>query len=189
MVRSQSRGQLGRGIVDSGTGAARITFVSPLENHEQLSALQSICGHDGPVAKLPAPDPSDRVLSAPTIKGSLHACERAVRVEGVAEGATVRLFRDGHEYAAACFDYPSLWFRIADPLRKDERIKVDQHFPDCEPQARFPTRLRLGRQTTCRFRFFSAHSVRARPALASPGCDTERGCGSCRLTTASQPDR
>jgi hypothetical protein len=132
VVRSDLRGELGRGVVDSVTGVARIGFVESLGNNEVLTAQQSICGHDGPLSQLPAPDPptNNRLLDAPTINGPLHACERAVLVEGVKEGATVRLFRNGTQYAAASFDYSSLWFRIADPLQEGERIKVDQSFPD-----------------------------------------------------------
>src|SRR5262245_25917503 len=104
VVRSDLRGELGRGIVDSVTGAARVSFVKSLENNEVLKAQQSICSHDGPLSPLPAPDPptNDRSLPAPTIKGPLHACERAVFVEDVKEGASVHLFRNGTQYAAAC---------------------------------------------------------------------------------------
>src|SRR5262245_15323265 len=66
------------------------------------------------------PPTNDRSLPAPTIKGPLHACERAVFVEDVKEGASVHLFRNGTQYAAACFDYSSLWFRITDPLQEGE---------------------------------------------------------------------
>jgi hypothetical protein len=161
VVRSDFQGELGRGIVDSVTGVARTGFVQSLGNNEMLTAQQSICGHDGPLSQLPAADlpTNDRSLSAPTIKGPLHACERAVLVEGVKEGASVHLFRNGTQYAAACFDYSSLWFRIADPLIEGERIKVDQSFPDCAYQGPPSTEIVVG----------PAKDV-PRPELVGPFC-------------------
>jgi hypothetical protein len=144
VVVSDSRGELGRADVDPMSGAARVAFVAPLQNGETLRGQQSICGHKGPLGSLPPPDfPANtaRVLAAPTIKDPLHACEGAVLVEGVAVGAIVRLYRDGTEYSSTCFDYSSIWFRVADPLKKGEHIKVDQRFPDCELASPFSNEL------------------------------------------------
>ncbi len=147
VVVSTARGELGRADIDPQSGAARVQFVSPLENGEVLKAQQSICGHKGPVTALPAldfPANTRRVLAAPTIKGPLRACECAVLVENVAVGAIVTLYREGEEYSAACFDFSSIWFRVADPLKKDERIKVDQRFPDCELASPFSNEIKVG---------------------------------------------
>ncbi len=169
VVVSQSRGELGRADTDPMTGAARIAFSAALKAGEQLTAQQSICGLSGPVGSLPIPDfpaNSERVLPAPNLRGPLHACERAVLVEDVEVGAIVRLFRDGVEYSATCFDYSGLWLRVADPLKKNELIKVDQRFPDCELNSPFSVELRVG----------PPDAVRA-PEMVGPFCKGTRRIG------------
>src|SRR5262249_48816171 len=121
------------------------------------------------------PPTNDRSLPAPTIKGPLHACERAVFVEDVKEGASVHLFRNGTQYAAACFDYSSLWFRITDPLQEGERIKVDQQFPDCEYQGPPSTEIVVG----------PANDV-PRPELVGPFCTGTTCIGVGGLRYAAQ---
>ena len=139
-VSSTTRGPLGNAVVDPGEGAARVHFSSPLQDQEILQAVQSICGKNGPITALPRPDrpqSDQRLIPTPSLQPPLHACERAVFVSKVSEGAVVKLFRDNAVYASACFDYAQLWFRIADPLKDKgaahpEMIAVQQAFPTCE---------------------------------------------------------
>ena len=134
-VTSQTRGTLGRGAFDPETGSARVRFSLPLHEGEVLFAEQAICGLTGPPGELPLPDRAqivDGLLPAPLIAIPPVACDLAVLVKGVAEGATVRMFRGGREYSSACFDYPSAWFQFADCLVTGEQIWFDQRFPDCE---------------------------------------------------------
>ena len=65
-------------------------------------------------------------------------------IEGVKEGATVHFYRDGVKKSAACFDFSGLWYRLVHPLKKDERIKVDQHFPDCDLKSPFSNEIQVG---------------------------------------------
>ncbi len=135
LITSEKNGELGRGIVDSQSGAARVEFAVPLLEGETLSAMQTVCGRSGPRGPLPRPDlpqTQDRKLPPPTIRLPLHRCERAVWIGGVADGATVSLFRRGQVYASGCFHYPALWFEFPDPLTVDEPVWADQRFPTCE---------------------------------------------------------
>ena len=134
VVTSPTGSELGRGFVDPATGAARVVFAAPLLSNEALTATQSICALNFGSTLVPAPDSpvgDDRTLPAPRILGSLQACARAVDVEGVKEGALVRLYRNGIEDSAAWFDYSNLLFVINQPLNEGDVISVDQQFPDC----------------------------------------------------------
>ncbi|HEX3126133.1 MAG TPA: hypothetical protein VH394_02290, partial [Thermoanaerobaculia bacterium] len=73
---------------------ARIYLSAPfshLQSNEQLRAMQTVCGQPGPITVLTPPDDPAMVpvrkLAAPIVKGPLHACQCAVRLEGVIPGA------------------------------------------------------------------------------------------------------
>ena len=137
-VESPADGLLADGRADA-DGVARLRLAQRrLLDGEHLRAMQRICTHTGGPTDLPAPDrpyAQDWRVDAPVIRGPLVECDRAIRVEGVVPGAMVRLYRDGAESASACFDYPDLWFKFADPLREGERVEVDQVMRGCEIQS------------------------------------------------------
>ncbi|WKB55801.1 DUF4185 domain-containing protein [Eleftheria terrae] len=168
--------RLGEATVDAASGRARVGFAEPLQGDMEATAVQALCGRSGPVLALPSPDLPYTVpdatgglrLRPPVIQGPLHDCERAVRVEGVSEGALVRLYRDGEHRATACFDSSGLWYRIEQPLKQGERIHVDQYFPGRElsspPSATLPV--------------LPASAVPA-PVLVGPAC---KGSTAVRLS-------
>jgi hypothetical protein len=57
-----------------------------------------------------------------------------VLVTGVFDGATVKLDRSNALEQTAAFDLPGLWFGVARPLAKGEKLHADQEFPRCERQ-------------------------------------------------------
>ena len=88
---------------------------------DTLVATQTACGIAGLPTPLPAPDPlpgEKGQLAPPTVEGPLRACQRAVTVSNVIDGARVIL----EETPApgfteqACFDLPTLWFPVP-PLK------------------------------------------------------------------------
>jgi len=175
-IVSQTRGPMGKGTVDPDLGAARVVFAQPLLEGEVLTGQQSICSLLGPPSPLPPPDlpySVQRVIAKPAIQEPLHACERAVLVKGVAVGATVRMFRNDIESGSSCFDYPELWFRVADPLKKDEKVGFDQRFPDCELTGP-PVHAKVGSAAAVPVPVVSRHAERSshRPALQRRRADS-----------------
>jgi hypothetical protein len=144
VVKSTTRGVLGHAVVDPETGAAHVRFDPFLNDGEDLVAQQTLCGKRGPDSKCPKPDRPANIrdqLPAPVVKEPLRACQRALWIEGVAEGAIVRIFRDGRESSSACFPYSEARYRLRRELREAEVIKVDQRFPDCEYRSPFSKKI------------------------------------------------
>ena len=174
--KAGSQSSVGKGTVDPDLGAARVVFAQPLLEGEVLTGQQSICSLLGPPSPLPPPDlpySVQRVIAKPAIQEPLHACERAVLVKGVAVGATVRMFRNDIESGSSCFDYPELWFRVADPLKKDEKVGFDQRFPDCELTGP-PVHAKVGSAAAVPVPVVSRHAERSshRPALQRRRADS-----------------
>jgi hypothetical protein len=135
LVGSATRGPLGHAAVDPESGAAHVPCNPILEDGEDIVAQQTLCGKSGPDSACPKPDMpanTNRQLAPPILKGPLRACERAIWIEDVADGALVRIFRDGRESSSACFPYSEAWYRLRHELEEGEKIKVDQRFPGCE---------------------------------------------------------
>jgi hypothetical protein len=134
-VISATRGPLGHGVIDPESGAAHVPFDPILDEGEALMAQQTICGISSTPSPCPMPDMpanTNRQLAAPIVRAPLHACERAIWIEGIADGALVRVFRDGQEASSACFPYSEAWYRLRRELDEGETITVDQRFPGCE---------------------------------------------------------
>jgi hypothetical protein len=134
-VFSQTRGKLGEAI--AADSRARVHLNQPLLLNEDITAVQTVCGIPSLPVALPSPDepPSrDRILETPSLKTPIYACDGAVRVEGVADGARVSLYRDDENqpYATACFDLSGLWFRVSDPFKQGETVFVEQRMQNCE---------------------------------------------------------
>jgi Domain of unknown function (DUF4185) len=133
-LESNANGLLGSRTVGA-NGAARMSLSQPLVNGDLLLTQQSVCGIDGPRRAVPDPDlprARDWTLSPPKAPGPLVECDRAILIDGIYPGATVRIYRGGAEYASACCDYARIWFRLADGLRAGEQVEIDQQFPGCE---------------------------------------------------------
>ncbi len=123
----------GSGRADDGT--ARIGLSPQTSLGDILDAQQIACGTAGPITPLPAPDavplPKDqRFLPSPTVGAPLKACQRAVTVSNVFDGAQVFLMQTSGPTEQACFDRSSLWFPI-NPLVLGETVSARQAFPHC----------------------------------------------------------
>ena len=125
-----------RGSAESYDGNARIGLNSAITAGEVLVAKQEACGDAGPDSLGPAPDmpgggdQSGR-LPKPTVESPLRACQRGVTVSDVFEGAQVTLFRSSGPNMQACFDFPSLRFRVNPGLVEGETVSARQEFLDC----------------------------------------------------------
>jgi hypothetical protein len=100
----------GSGIADD--GSARIGLSPQTSSGETLVAQQTACGTPGAPTNLPQPDPipGGRQLRPPTVVGPLRACQRAVTVKDVVEGAQVVLTEAPAGFTeSACFDWSRRW--------------------------------------------------------------------------------
>jgi hypothetical protein len=124
----------GSGIADD--GSARVGLTVPTGSGDILVAQQTACGTAGSPTNLPKPDPlpgSNRKLAPPTVEGPLRACQRAVTVSHVVEGAQVMLTETPTAgfSETACFDLSSLWFATP-PLILGDSVSALQQMPGCE---------------------------------------------------------
>jgi len=122
----------GTGIADD--GSARIGLSAPTSASDSLVAQQIACGTPGTPTTLPHPDPipgQERQLPPPKVKGPLRACQRAVAVSDVIEGARVALTEAPGFTETACFDLQSLWFPTP-PLTLGAQVSATQEMPKCE---------------------------------------------------------
>ncbi len=127
----------GSGRADDGT--ARIGLSTQTGLGETLDVQQTACGTPGVVTPLPAPDSlplpkGQRILPAPTVQAPLRACQRAVTVSNVFDGAQVFLMQTAGPTEQACFDQSALWFQT-NPLVLGETVSARQVFPHCELQS------------------------------------------------------
>jgi hypothetical protein len=123
----------GSGIADD--GSARIGLSAPTGAADTLVAQQTACGTPGAPTNLPKPDMlpgNKRQLAPPTVVGPLRACQRAVTVKDVVEGAQVVLTEAPPGFAeTACFDLSELWFPTP-PLKLGDNVSAIQQMPGCE---------------------------------------------------------
>jgi len=123
----------GSGRADDGT--ARIGLSPQTGPGDALEAQQTACGIPGLVTPLPPPDKlplaKGQRLPAPTVEAPLKACQRAVTVSDVFEGAQVTLSQTAGPSEQACFDQSALWFPT-NPLVLGETVSAIQRFPQCE---------------------------------------------------------
>ena len=82
------------------------------------------------------PDRALDPLPPPNIEDPLKACQPAVLITGVIDGATVTVTRDRGPTEKADFDLPNLWFTLSQPLVEGETIKVVQGFMRCQRPGR-----------------------------------------------------
>jgi hypothetical protein len=124
----------GSGIADD--GSARIGLSAPTGALDTLVAQQTACGTPGLPTNLPKPDGLPKKppqLSPPTVVGPLRACQRAVTVKDVVDGAQVVLTEapvTGFT-ETACFDLSELWFPTP-PLTLGDNLSAIQQMPGCE---------------------------------------------------------
>jgi len=122
----------GSGIADD--GSARIGLSPQTGSGETLVAQQTACGTRGVPTDLPKPDPipGGRQLPPPTVVGPLQACQRAVTVKDVVEGAQVVLTEAPPGFTeSACFDLSELWFPTP-PLTLGDHVTAIQQVAKCE---------------------------------------------------------
>jgi hypothetical protein len=117
-------------------GVARVGLTSRLRANEQVAVRQRAGAVPGPelvrdVEALPlAPG---EPLPPPVIPGPVRACQTAVRIEGVFEGADVTLTRKSGEVETAPFDLSGLLFKLGTPLSEANGwIKARQSMTACE---------------------------------------------------------
>jgi hypothetical protein len=124
----------GSGIADD--GSARIHLSTPTRAADTLVAQQTACGIPGSPTNLPKPDMlpgNKRELAPPTVVGPLRACQRAVTVKTVVEGAQVVVTEalvSGFT-ETACFDLSELWFPTP-PLTLGDNVTAIQQMVGCE---------------------------------------------------------
>jgi hypothetical protein len=122
----------GLGIADDGT--ARFGLSPQTSSGDTLVAQQTACGIPGVPTNLPMPDPipGGRRLPPPTVVGPLRACQRAVTVKDVIEGAQVVLTEAPPGFTeSACFDLSALWFPTQ-PLTLGDKVTATQSMAKCE---------------------------------------------------------
>jgi hypothetical protein len=126
----------GTGIADD--GSARIGLSAPTGAADTLVAQQAACGTPGVATNLPKPDSlpgKGRQLAPPTVVGPLRACQRAVTVKDVVEGAQVVLTEAPAGFTeTACFDLSELWFPTP-PLKLGDHVTAIQQMPGCEAKS------------------------------------------------------
>jgi outer membrane protein assembly factor BamB len=125
-----------RGSGIAADGNARLGLAPAIGGADTLTARQTACGTAGVLTTGPKPDPTpgtnERQLPAPTLPGPLKACDPAVLVTNVFEGATVTIHRTGGAMQSACFDATGLWFILSTPLVLGEKVTASQAFPACK---------------------------------------------------------
>ena len=124
----------GKGTADD--GSARIGLAPQTALGQTLVAQQTACGTPGIQTNLAPPDAlpgGKRQLPAPTVVGPLQACQVAVTVSNVTDGAQVVLTETPAPgfTEQACFDLPSLWFQCP-PLTQGASVSATQSMPKCE---------------------------------------------------------
>ena len=122
----------GKGV--AADGSARIGLAPQTALSNTLVAQQKACGTPGPQTNLPPPDPlpgGNRQLPPPTVVGPLQACQRAVTVSNVTDGAQVILTETPGFTEQACFDLPSLTFPCPS-LTQGASVSATQNMPKCE---------------------------------------------------------
>lgn len=139
----------GTGIADD--GSARIGLAPQTGPADTLEARQTACGTPGPLTKLPKPDPppggANKHLAPPTVVGPLHACQRAVTVKDVVEGAQVVLHEAPPGFTeTACFDLSELWFPTP-PLTLGDTVSAIQQMPKCEIKSAASAPVKVGPST------------------------------------------
>jgi hypothetical protein len=124
-----------RGSGTAVDGTAQVGLSTPTGLNEVLSARQTACGSPGALTPLPAADPlpPGRQLPPPTVIGPLQACEVAVQVTNVIDGAQVTLTETGVPPGfteQGCFFLPTLWFPCP-PLLQGSEVSATQNMPGC----------------------------------------------------------
>jgi hypothetical protein len=125
-----------RGKGTAADGSARIGLSPQTSPGDTLVAQQNACGSPGTKTNLPLPDGlpgGKRQLPAPTVAGPLQACQVAVTVSNVVDGAQVVLDETPAPGFSeqACFDLPSLWFQCP-PLKQGSTVSAIQSMPKCD---------------------------------------------------------
>jgi hypothetical protein len=114
---------------------ARMSLNSGLPANGPVTLRQVIPAGAGPAATVITdvlPVPGGQHLPPPTVNLPLLGCQTSVLVTGVYDGATVTLTRSGAAAETAGFDLAGLWFRLAKPLGKGEKVHAQQDFRHCE---------------------------------------------------------
>jgi len=182
-----------RGSGTAADGSARIGLSAPTGAGETLIATQTACGTAGLPTPLPAPDPlpGKRQLAPPTVEKPLRACQRAVTVSGVTDGAQVTLQETPGFTEQACFDLPALWFRVP-PLTAGASVSALQAMPGCEVRSSPSMSVPVGPATPVPIPVvvppLCADGVSVRLEGLLPGSPVEIFMGSTSLGTGSAPD-
>lgn len=131
-------GQTGeRGEAKAVDGIARVALTSPVRLHERLEVHQTACDQIGPVNECPHPDETPlivpRKMRPPRIASQPYACERAIRIVDVVDGAEVTLFRKNTRPVSAGFFRSDLSLgRISPPFEEGEQLSVTQNMVNCD---------------------------------------------------------
>ena len=80
----------------------------------------------------PLPYPQNIPLPAPTLRGTPRACETAIMVQDVYDGATVTLKRNPGTNESIGFDLSTLIFCLQEPFEKEEYVSAYQTMQKCE---------------------------------------------------------
>lgn len=125
-------------------GVARVPLTKRYVKWEMVKVRQRSGGAIGPeLARQvePLPVQPGSLLPPPLISSEVRACQTAIRVDGVFEGAEVTVSRKSGETETAGFDLSGLWFNLAKPLSEANGwVKVSQAMPGCERQGQEVTR-------------------------------------------------
>jgi hypothetical protein len=123
----------GRGI--SADGTARIDLSQPTQLEDVLVVTQSACGITGPPLPLPRSDSPpltpQGLLPAPVLAAPVYACQDALLMGGVVDGALVTLTETTGSSVSALFP-TSVGFLFAKPLTPGSSVSVEQTLPGCQ---------------------------------------------------------
>ena len=126
-------------------GAARVKLTQAVGPNDTVFLQQSASGVDGPLTQQPAPNPFSEPgafkdsLPAPVFDGDLHEGQKAVRVEGILEGATVTITVAGTTGVESdLVDRTAIWMPLpasqsaptGSGVQVGSRYSVSQAFPD-----------------------------------------------------------
>lgn len=125
-------------------GVARINLTKRYVKWELVKLRQRSGGAIGPELTRqvePLPLPPGSPLPPPVISSEVRACQTAIRIDGVFEGADVTVTRKSGETETAGFDLAGLWFNLSKPLSEANGwVKVSQAMTGCERQGQDVTR-------------------------------------------------
>jgi len=127
-----------RGSRVSADGTAKVPLSAPTKATDTLVVTQTACGQTGPPATLPQPDKppltAQGLLPVPSIAGPVYACQEAIQIGNVVDGALVAVTQAPSATTASGLFATSSELLQTKPIGAGEAVSVMQSMPDCQIQ-------------------------------------------------------